>query len=257
TYSASASEILAGAISDNDRGVIVGSRTFGKGLVQRPLHFPDGSMIRLTVARYYTPSGRCIQKPYTAGDTDAYADDLRHRFTSGELTSADSIHLADSTVYRTLRLGRPVYGGGGIIPDAFVPIDTTLITPLYRSLMAKGVISNFATGYIDRHRGKLRSLYPSEEEYVATADPASDPAMMDAFKAAAADEQIVIDEEEFAISEPLIKTILKALIGREIFGTETYYKIVNPLTPAFLKAVEIINSPQTYNSYLSRPTNPE
>jgi carboxyl-terminal processing protease len=138
-YSASASEILSGAIQDNDRGLIVGRRTFGKGLVQRPFPFPDGSMIRLTTARYYTPSGRCIQKHYDKGQGEEYQLDLYNRYNSGELWSADSIHIADSTKYETLRNHRTVYGGGGIIPDLFVPVDTSYYSPYYRDLVGKGV----------------------------------------------------------------------------------------------------------------------
>ena len=140
-YSASASEILAGALQDNDRGLIVGRRTFGKGLVQRPFPFPDGSMIRLTTAKYHTPTGRCIQKPYTSGDDQHYRKDILHRYEAGEFSSTDSIHMPDSLRFETLKNHRPVYGGGGIMPDVFVPIDTTAFTTYYRDLVAKGIIN--------------------------------------------------------------------------------------------------------------------
>ena len=140
-YSASASEITSGAIQDWDRGVIVGRRTFGKGLVQRPFPFPDGSMMRLTVAHYYTPTGRDIQKPYRKGEGDEYRKDIIDRFNSGELMHADSIKYIDSLKVSTLRSGRTIYGGGGISPDVFVPLDTTEFTKYYRNVMAKGVLN--------------------------------------------------------------------------------------------------------------------
>ena len=142
-YSASASEILAGALQDNDRGLVVGRRTFGKGLVQRPFPFPDGSMIRLTTARYYTPAGRCIQKPYEKGKGEDYHLDMLNRYKSGELWSADSIHFDEKLKCTTLGAGRTVYGGGGIMPDVFVPVDTTFFTPYYRDLIAKGIVNTY------------------------------------------------------------------------------------------------------------------
>lgn len=155
-YSASASEILSGALQDHDRGAIVGRRTFGKGLVQRPFPFPDGSMIRLTVSKYYTPSGRCIQKPYVKGNLDDYQSDMKHRFESGEFMHSDSIHFPDSLKYQTLKTHRPVYGGGGIMPDRFVPLDTTWYTPYYRDVLAKGVIYQWVLQYLDAHRKELK-----------------------------------------------------------------------------------------------------
>lgn len=252
--SASASEILAGALSDNDRAVIVGTRTFGKGLVQRPFPFADGSMIRLTVSRYYTPSGRCIQKPYTAGHNDDYEADILQRLSSGELMHADSIHITDSTVYRTLRLGRPVYGGGGIIPDVFVPLDTTIVTPGYRNLVAKGVLSTFVTSYVDNHRKELRKKYVNEDAFVSEPIPGVDDQIFKDLLTAASAEGIEFDEEQLAVSAPIVGRALKALIGRDLFNTDTYYKIMNPANPTFVEALEVINSPERYNSYLSSPT---
>lgn len=256
-YSASASEILAGAISDNDRGVIVGQRTYGKGLVQRPFPFPDGSMMRLTVSRYHTPSGRCIQKPYTSGDADSYTRSFRERLASAEMTSADSIQINDSTVYYTLRLHRPVYGGGGIVPDAFVPVDTSYYTPYYRDLVAKGVITSFATSYLDRNRQRLSRQYHSEKEYMDKVDPTIDHPLIEGLIKEAAAEGIEFNQEEFDTSSRQISLIMKGLIGRDLFSTETYYKIINPLNPTFVKALEIINSPELYESYLSGGPTPK
>ena len=164
-FTASAAEIVSGAVQDHDRGVIIGRRTFGKGLVQRPIDLPDGSMIRLTVSHYYTPSGRCIQKPYVKGEKEEYNNDLDKRYTHGELTCLDSIHLDSTKVYKTLVKGRTVYGGGGIMPDIFVPLDTTAYTPYYRALRRHNLINENVLRFVDENRKQLKRKYRKFEDY--------------------------------------------------------------------------------------------
>lgn len=249
-YSASASEILSGAIQDNDRGVIVGRRTFGKGLVQRPFPFPDGSMMRLTVSRYHTPSGRCIQKPYTDGSDKDYQLDIVNRFKAGEFTSADSIrHFPDSLKYYTKRLHRPVYGGGGIMPDRFVAIDTTMYSPYYRDLIAKGVINNYCVNYVDNHRQEIKKRFPTDNDYVGGFEVTKE--MMDALIARGEKDGVPFKEEDYEKSRPIIEAIVKGMIGRDIYEQATYSKIVSRFDPIFTNAVEIITSPEIYSSYLT------
>lgn len=249
-YSASASEILSGAIQDHDRGVIVGRRTFGKGLVQRPFPFPDGSMIRLTIARYFTPSGRCIQKPYSSGDDDAYNSDILERYRHGELSSADSIHLPDSLRYYTLHNMRPVYGGGGIMPDRFVAIDTTEYSDYYRDIVAKGVINKACTQYIDSYREQLKKEFPTEKSFVASFNvPES---LFTRLQHLGEAEGVKFNEEQFATSRSLMARILKALIGRDLFEQSTYFQVANPGNPVYREALEIITAPTQYNKLLGK-----
>lgn len=249
-YSASASEITAGAIQDHDRGVIVGRRTFGKGLVQRPFPFPDGSMIRLTVSKYYTPAGRCIQKPYERGKSDEYRMDILHRYESGEFTSADSIHFSDSDKYATLRTGRTVYGGGGIMPDVFVPVDTTGYSDYYRDLTAKGILNRFAISYVDTNRKQLTKTYPTEESFLEGF--AVTPEMIDEMVRLGETDSVKPNPEQLAISRQTIETILKGIIGRDLFETQTYFKVVNPvLNPVYVRGLEIANDPEEYRRLLS------
>lgn len=247
-YSASASEITSGAIQDWDRGVIVGRRTFGKGLVQRPIPLPDGSMIRLTVAHYYTPTGRDIQKPYTKGGSDAYGRDIENRFNNGELMHQDSIHFVDSLRRETLVNHRSVYGGGGISPDRFVPLDTAEYTKYYRNVMAKGLINRYAISYVDDHRKEIRKLYRTDDEFVSRFEVSD--AMLDGLRGLADREGVEFNEEQFERSKPLFRMILKGLIGRDIYDNATYFKVYNRHDPIFREALKIINS-QDYTTILS------
>ncbi len=249
-YSASASEITAGAVQDNDRGLIVGRRTFGKGLVQRPFPFPDGSMIRLTVSKYYTPSGRCIQKPYTPGDEDEYRADILHRYQAGEFSSADSIHFPDSLRFETLRNRRPVYAAGGIMPDLFVPIDTTAYSDYYRDLVAKGIINRYCITYVDDNRKALQKEYPTEQSFIDRFKVSSD--MMRSIVEMGVVDSVKYNDEEFNRSRTMMETIVKGIIGRDLFETSTYFKVVNPvLSPTFRQALDLINDRERYDSLLS------
>lgn len=239
-YSASASEITAGAIQDWDRGLIVGRRTFGKGLVQRPVPFPDGSMMRLTIAHYYTPSGRDIQRPYTKGDNEAYAKDILDRFHSGELMHEDSIRRIDSLKVKTLRLNRDVYSGGGISPDRFVALDTTMYTKYYREVMAKGVFNRWAINYVDTHRKEMKKQWKTDDEFVTSFEIT--PEMLTQVYDMASSEGVEYNEEQAEISAPLFKMILKALIGRDTYENETYFKVYNRFDPIFRNALEAIKS---------------
>ncbi len=250
-YSASASEITSGAIQDHDRGVVVGRRTFGKGLVQRPMPFPDGSMVKITTSRYYTPSGRCIQKPYQAGHSDDYGEDMVNRYESGEWFHVDSIKLDTTQVYTTLRNGRTVYGGGGIMPDEFVPMDTTQYTRYYRDLMAKGVLNQFCITYVDEHRKELKKLYPAEQAFLDNFQATPD--IMQALIQRGVNEGVEYNDSLYQQSRPLLQNIVKAVIGRDLFHTSTYFKVMNPTQDIYRRGLEIINDERLYNSLLHNP----
>lgn len=248
--SASASEIVSGAIQDWDRGVVVGRRTFGKGLVQKPIPLPDGSMIRLTVSRYYTPTGRCIQKPYEQGNLDAYHHDLVDRYNRGELMSADSIHFPDSLSYQTLVTERTVYGGGGIMPDVFVPVDTTRYTDYHRKLVAAGIVNRVAMNYMDRHREELTKAHPTFDSFKRSF--VVEESLLQELVQLGEQEKIPLDESEYARSKALIALQVKALIARDLFDMAQYFQIINEDNPSYRKALEIINSKETYNRLLKR-----
>ena len=248
--SASASEIVSGAIQDWDRGVIVGRRTFGKGLVQKPIPLPDGSMIRLTVSRYYTPTGRCIQKPYENGKMEEYHHDLIDRYNRGELMSADSIHFPDSMRYNTLVSERTVYGGGGIMPDVFIPVDTTRYTDYHRKLVASGLVNRVSMNYLDRNRNQMMAKYPKFQQYKQDFVVGED--IMEELLKMAGDEKIEFEEEQYNRSKPLIMLQIKALIARDLYDMAQYFQIINDDNPSYQKALQIINNKETYNRLLGR-----
>ena len=247
-YSASAAEIFAGAVQDNDRGVVVGRRTFGKGLVQRPFPFPDGSMIRLTTARYYTPSGRCIQKPYVKGQGEEYQLDLLNRFNSGELWCADSIHLDTTETFYTLRNHRPVYGGGGIMPDVFVPVDTSRVSPFYRQISAKSIIIKSVFKFIEQNRDQILAQYPNEAAF-AQNFIIPDELDQDILNRAA-EAEIEFSQEDWDRSKELIHAITLGLLTRDIFTNGIYVRATNPLNPDFIEALSLINDPDRYKHIL-------
>ena len=238
-FTASAAEIVSGAIQDNDRGMVVGRRTFGKGLVQRPFDMPDGSMIRLTIAHYYTPSGRCIQKPYKKGDQKDYAMDLEKRLKHGELMNADSIHFADSLKFYTLRKHRIVYGGGGIMPDSFVPLDTLAYTKYHRQLAAKGVVMDVTLRYIDDNRKSLKRKYRDFSKFLAEYT-VPEKLIADIKRAGEKKDIKPKDEEEEKLTLPLLTNQLKALVARDVWDMDEYFQVSNQMSDIVKKGIEVI-----------------
>ena len=244
-YSASASEILSGAIQDWDRGLIVGRRTFGKGLVQRPMSLSDGSEIRLTIARYYTPTGRFIQKPYD--DPERYKKDLTQRFLNGEFVHADSIKMPDSLLFKTLITKRTVYGGGGIMPDLFVPLDTTQSSEYYRKLIRGGHINNYSYRYVSTKKTELKELFPTFDSF--NKNFKCDQSFMDEFFAYVQKEEptLIFDEKEYNISKTSITLRLKSIIAQDLWGVSELHQVYNDSNEIVQRAVKIISSKE-YNS---------
>jgi carboxyl-terminal processing protease len=234
--SASATEILAGAIQDWDRGLIIGRRSFGKGLVQRPLMYPDGSMLKLTVAHYYTPSGRDIQKAYDKGNFE-YQKDLINRYNNGELSHSDSIHFPDSLKRYTLIEKRVVYGGGGIMPDIFVPIDTSFYTEYYRDIVRDGILNRFALNYVDDNRTDLNKKFASFDAFDKEFDTES---TFNSLVDFAEKEGLKKKDDQINTSKPYISKLLKAYIARDLWSSTEFFRVYNQGEAFFNKAVETI-----------------
>ena len=237
--SASASEILAGAVQDNDRGTIVGRRSFGKGLVQQQVPYTDGSALRLTIARYYTPTGRSIQKPYQNGQQDEYALDLVNRYNNNEFFSADSIHFADSLKYTTPK-GKIVYGGGGIMPDVFIPMDTLDMTKYFMEVSARNILYRYTIEYADKHREALNGVQTMDD---LTALLDADKTLLQDFVRYAAQKGVKPVQRDIARSRKIIEAQLKAYIGRNtVLEDNAFYYNIIPIDKVLLKSIDLLES---------------
>jgi carboxyl-terminal processing protease len=243
--SASASEIVSGAVQDWGRGIIVGRRSFGKGLVQKPFVLPDSSLIRLTAARYYTPTGRSIQRPYNNGTEDYYRD-MQKRFEHGEFITADSIRFPDSLKYKTMN-GRTVYGGGGVMPDIFLPWDSTWYSDYYADLRRKGALNQYSIDYVDAHRQDLMKRYPDKGRFIAGFDP--DKGFLDGFFAQAEKDSVAYDEKGWESSGELITYQLKALVARNLFDVGAYYEVMAQIDDGYIKALEILQDENLFKKF--------
>ncbi len=243
--SASASEIVSGAMQDYGRGLIVGRRSFGKGLVQRPFNLPDSSVIRLTTARYYTPSGRCIQRPYDEG-VEEYYKDIRNRLKNEDQFYADSISFPDSLKYTTAN-GRTVYGGGGITPDVFIPEDSTAINDYYISILKKQVINNFVLDYLEKHRAEMIKKYPDTDVFVQNYQ--LDDAILSDMVKYATEKEVEYNEELYQASKERLSVLLKATLARNLYNIAAYYEVISQIDNTLIKAAKMMKDNKVFTDH--------